>query len=86
MDDPREAYRVTVNDALEKLELYERTPGVSYGLDQATGRRYHIDAFALEMSWRMANRQRARTEDERILELSRQDSDVLLHPGNPFGR
>ena len=33
-----------------RLEQLERTPGVTYGLNPATGRRYNIDGFA----WRCA--------------------------------
>lgn len=76
MDDPREEYRITMEDALQKLELHERTPGVTYGLDVATGRRYHIDAFVLELRWRAANRRRALAEDARILEDVRRRLDV----------
>jgi hypothetical protein len=42
----------------------------------STGRRYNIDAFVLEMRWRMANRQRALAEDKRILEEVRRRIDV----------
>jgi hypothetical protein len=76
MDDPKEEYRVTMEDALARLERFERTPGVTYGLNVATGRRYNIDAFALEMRWRAANRSRALDEDRRILEAVRHRLDV----------
>jgi hypothetical protein len=76
MDDPREEYRTTLDDALAKLQLYERTPGVTYGLHVVTGRRYNIDAFVLEMQWRAANRGRALAEDARILDEVRQRLDV----------
>ena len=76
MDDPKPEYRITAEDALEKLELYERTPGVTYGLNVNTGRRYNIDAFVLEMRWRLANRTRAIAEDKRILEEVRHRIDV----------
>jgi hypothetical protein len=78
MDKPTEEARMVVEDALEKLERYERVPGVTYGVNPSTGRRYNIDAFALEMRWRLANRVRALMEDERILEQARRDSDVFL--------
>jgi len=78
MDKPSEESRVIVDDALKKMELIERTPGVTYGLDPATGRRYHIDGFTLEMRWRMANRSRALAEDARILQDARTTVDYGL--------
>jgi hypothetical protein len=86
MDKPSAESRLTVEDALDKLEHYERTPGVTYGLNPVTGRRYNIDAFSLEMRWRLANRNRALAEDERILEQSRADSDIFLRPEARGGR
>lgn len=65
-----------VENALRNLESIERTPGVTYGLNLDTGRRYNIDAFVLEMRWRMKNRSRARDEDESILEWVRHKIDV----------
>ena len=78
MDQPNAATRLLVEDGLTKMQQQERTPGIAYGLNAATGRRYNIDAFVLEMRWRMANRNRALLEDERVLELSRVDSDYFL--------
>jgi hypothetical protein len=75
MDHPSEEYRDRVETALAQLEQYERTPGVTYGLDRATGRRYHIGEFALEMRWRLANPARAKAEDERI--LATEDERIL---------
>jgi hypothetical protein len=86
MDKPSAESRLIVEDALDKLEHYERTPGVTYGLNPVTGRRYNIDAFSLEMRWRLANRNRALAEDERILEQSRADSDIFLRPEARGGR
>lgn len=77
MDDPQDEYRITMNDALDKLQLYERSPGVTYGLNVTTGRRYNIDAFVLEMQWRAANRRRALAEDARVLEEVRHRIDVM---------
>ncbi|MDQ3622589.1 MAG: hypothetical protein M3463_08890, partial [Verrucomicrobiota bacterium] len=37
MGDPKAEYRITVEDALTKLELYERAPGISYGLNLNRG-------------------------------------------------
>gem|GEM_PF-1304871 len=76
MDKPTEASRAVVLDGLARLEQVERTPGVTYGLNPATGRRYGVDAFVLEMRWRLANRVRARDEDTRILERARRAADV----------
>lgn len=76
MGEPREEYRVMVENALRNLESIERTPGVTYGLNLDTGRRYNIDAFVLEMRWRMKNRSRARDEDESILKRVRHKIDV----------
>ena len=76
MDKPTEESRMIVEDALTKMEQIEHTPGVTYGLDPATGSRYHIDEFAQEMRWRLANRARALDEDARILEKARQAADV----------
>jgi hypothetical protein len=76
MDKPNEKSRMIVEDALTKLEQIERTPGVAHGLDANSGRRYHIDDFILEMRWRMANRERALEEDERILADAHETADV----------
>jgi hypothetical protein len=76
MDKPTEASRMIVEDALTKLDQGEHSPGVTYGLDPATGSRYNIDEFELEMRWRMANRERALTEDARILEQARKSAEV----------
>lgn len=76
MDDPKDEYRLTLNDALAQLQHFERTPGVTYGLNVATGRRYNIDAFVLELQWRAANRRRALAEDARILDEVRHRIDV----------
>ncbi|MFB3826188.1 MAG: hypothetical protein ACE15B_05435 [Bryobacteraceae bacterium] len=76
IEQQKEESRVIAEDALRKLESLERTPGVTYGLDPETGRRYNIDNFVLEMRWRMANIKRARLEDERILERARSAGDV----------
>lgn len=86
MDRPNAEFRMLVEDALAKLELHERTPGVIYGLNAATGRRYNIDAFVLEIHWRLANRNRALMEDERILAQARVDSDVFQRPVSRGGR
>jgi hypothetical protein len=86
MDQPSAPTRALVADALKKLQEQERAPGVTYGLSSTTGRRYNIDAFVLEMTWRMANRQRALAEDERILELARTDPDIFLRPVSRGGK
>jgi hypothetical protein len=65
-----------MEDALAQLQRIERTPGVTYGLNPDTGRRYHIDEFALEMHWRVANRTRAMAEDRRIIESAMKNGDV----------
>jgi hypothetical protein len=86
MTTPSPAIRDLVSDALTKLQQIERTPGVAYGLNPATGRRYNVDAFVLEMTWRMANRNRALDEDERIIALARADPDIFLRPVSRGGR
>ena len=63
-------------DALLRLVEIEATPGITWGLNLKTGRRYNIDRFDLEMRWRMANRSRAMDEDERILERVRKRANV----------
>ncbi|HXU81472.1 MAG TPA: hypothetical protein VN914_08740 [Polyangia bacterium] len=76
IDAPSLARKQAVEEALGKLEQYERTPGVTYGLNVETGRRYNIDGFAREMRRRMADPAAARAEDERILEITRRAADV----------
>jgi hypothetical protein len=76
IDHPTTASKQEMEDALAKLEHYERTPGVTYGLDPETGRRYHIDLFAREMRRRVADRPAALAEDARILDLTRRAADV----------
>jgi hypothetical protein len=86
MDRPTTENREVVGDALTKLQQLERTPGITYGLDRHTGRRYSIDAFTLEMTWRMTNRNRALAEDERLLEICRTDPDAFLRPPSRGGK
>jgi hypothetical protein len=86
MDRPSPEYRDIVEDALTKMEQIERTPGVTYGLDRATGRRHHIGEFVLEMRWRLANRARARAEDERILATADEQILWATHGGPPASR
>jgi hypothetical protein len=76
IDHPTPARRRDVEDALARLEQLERTPGVSYGLDPETGRRYNIDGFVLQMRRRLADRTAALAEDARILDLTRRAGDV----------
>jgi hypothetical protein len=76
MDDPDPSYRAEMEDALTQLQHIERTPGVTYGLNPDTGRRYHIDEFVLEMHWRATNRSRAIAEDRRIIESAMKSGDV----------
>jgi hypothetical protein len=76
LDRPAEEHRLVLEDALAKLEQQERLPGLTYGLDPATGRRYHIDGFVLEMRWRARNRERALAEDARILDRARAEAEV----------
>jgi len=76
MDRPTDESRLVVEDALTRLEQIEKTPGITYGLNPATGRRYDIDEFELEMRWRLANRKRALDEDARILDQARIAADV----------
>jgi hypothetical protein len=79
MDKPSDESRTVMEDALTRMEQIERTPGVTYGLNPATGRRYNIDGFVLEMHWRVANRARALAEDARILKDARETTDYALH-------
>ena len=76
IDRPAQAHRKTMEDAIAALEQRERTPGITYGLNADTGRRYNIDGFAREMRRRVADRAAARLEDARILELTRLAADV----------
>jgi len=77
MDKPFDGFRQTMEEALVKLEEYERAPDLNYGRNSSTGRRYNIDRFVLEMRWRAANRDRALAEDARILEEVRKRLDVV---------
>lgn len=76
MEKPAAAYLMWMEDALARLEAIERTPGVTHGLNPATGRRHNIDRFVLEMRWRVANRSRAIAEDRRITEDMRATAAV----------
>jgi hypothetical protein len=76
IDHPTPARRQDVEAALARLEELERTPGVSYGLDPETGRRYNIDRFAREMRRRLADRAAALAEDAKILDLTQRAGDV----------
>ena len=76
MNKPTSGSEMVVDDALARLEAMDRLPGVSYGRDAQTGHRYHIDRFALEVRWRMANRSRALAEDARLLDDTRRLMNV----------
>jgi hypothetical protein len=76
VDQPLPAHRRTMEEALAALEERERAPGVTYGRDPGSGRRYHIDEFAREMRRRVSDRRAAMAEDARILELTRLAADV----------
>jgi hypothetical protein len=76
IDAPSTPRKQAVEEALARLEQYERTPGVTYGLNVETGRRYNIDGFAREMRRRLADPAAARAEDARILEITRRAADV----------
>jgi hypothetical protein len=76
IDRPTPERRRLMDAALAKLELLERTPGVSYGVNPETGRRYNIDVFVRELRRRSADVPAARLEDERILDITRRAGDV----------
>jgi hypothetical protein len=76
VDGPTPARKRAVEEALDRLEQYERTPGVSYGLNVESGRRHNIDGFVREMRRRVADRRAAQAEDARILQLTRLAADV----------
>jgi hypothetical protein len=76
MNKPTADSEIVVRDALEKLEGMDQRPQVLYGRTAASGHRYNIDKFVLEMRWRLANRARALEEDARILEHTRSLSKV----------
>jgi hypothetical protein len=76
IDAPSPERKKAVEEALAKLEQYERTPGVTYGLNVETGRRHNIDGFIREMRRRIADPAAARAEDEKILELTKRSADV----------
>jgi hypothetical protein len=76
IDDPKPEYRRTMEEALHRLEAIEHTPGVTYGLDASTGRRYNIDDFAQALRRRSADLRAARAEDARILALTRAAADA----------
>jgi hypothetical protein len=67
MNHPNEQSAMIVRDALGKLEAMDMDPAISYGRNAETGHRYNIDKFAMEMRWRMANRDRALAEDRMLL-------------------
>ncbi len=76
IDDPRPEHRRTMEDALTRLETIERTPGITYGLDARTGRRYNIDGFVKALRARTADRKAALAEDARIMKLTAAAADA----------
>ncbi|MGD8780207.1 MAG: hypothetical protein PVH88_14730 [Ignavibacteria bacterium] len=76
---PDPDYLIIMYDALDQLQKIEHTPGITYGLNPDTGRRYNIDKFTLEMKWRTTNRMRALEEDRRILESVKRRLDVMAN-------
>jgi len=73
---PKEEYRQTAEDTLEKLKQLDSAPGITYGVDSRTGHRYNIDRFTAKMRERMMDTERAIAEDEKILERVRRKLDV----------
>jgi len=61
---------------IESLKPPDRVNMDDPALAEYLTARYNIDLFALEMRWRMANRERALEEDARILEDVRQMMSV----------
>jgi hypothetical protein len=76
MDEPNVQYKSVMDDGIARLEAQEKNAGVTYGLNPETGRRYNIDAFVLEMRWRVQNRWRAQQEDDWLLDEVRRIGDV----------
>jgi hypothetical protein len=76
IDRPTPEHRRAMDAAIAQLEMLERTPGVAYGASASTGRRYNIDVFVRELRRRSADVAAARTEDARILEITRLAADV----------
>jgi hypothetical protein len=76
IDHPTPEHRRETEDALTKLEEREKAPGMTYGTNPETGRRYNIDGFVKEMRARMADRKAAMEEDAKILDLTRRAGDV----------
>jgi hypothetical protein len=76
VEHPSPSWRRETEEALARLEQLERTPGVSYGLNPETGRRYNIDGFARELRRRLGDRAGAQAEDALILDLTRRAGDV----------
>jgi hypothetical protein len=70
MQNPNPEAESTVRDALTKLEEFDRGPD---------GKKFHIDQFALEMRWRLANRKRALAEDARLLEDTKRLMNVEVN-------
>ncbi len=76
MKTPSADSEMIVRDALAKLEAMDANPNIPYGRNAASGHRYNIDLFVLEMRWRLANRARAMEEDKNILDHTRRLSAV----------
>jgi hypothetical protein len=76
IDRPAAEHKRLFEQAVARLEHLERTPGVTYGLNVETGRRYNIDGFVRELRRRVANPTAARSEDARILALTKAAADV----------
>ena len=76
IDAPAPDRKRAFEDAVARLELIERTPGVTHGLNVETGRRYNIDRFVRELRRRVADPRAARAEDARILALTVAAADV----------
>lgn len=71
LDNHSDETRAVAEEALAALERIERAPGITYGLDPRTGRRYHIDVFVRKMRSRMADPAAAMAEDAQILDRVR---------------
>ena len=76
VQNPGRRYKAMAEEAIAALEAVEKTPGITYGLNSRTGRRYNIDEFVAKMRERMADPVKARQEDERILAEVRHRMDV----------
>lgn len=76
MDNATDENSLIVEDALQKIELMNRTYTTPWAQTPYRDNRVYVDQFVLEMRWRMKNRSRSIEEDKRLMQETIKEMEV----------